>query len=80
MKKSLYNFKNHELIGLRCIRRLTMRDDYVHGYSKKEAQRLVDQAKTLADLMHHDTRYPSGSKVLTVPMLKLPRLTYQNHL
>lgn len=41
-----------------------MRDDYVHGYSEREAIRLVDQAKTLAPLMHHDTNYPSGSKVL----------------
>lgn len=41
-----------------------MRDDYVHGYSEREAVRLVDQAKTLAPLMHHDTSYPEGSKVL----------------
>lgn len=41
-----------------------MRDDYVHGYSEREAIRLVDQAKTLAPLMHHDTRYPAGSLVL----------------
>lgn len=41
-----------------------MRDDYVHGYSEREAIRLVDQAKTLAPLMHHDTSYPEGSKVL----------------
>ncbi|WP_321422834.1 methyltransferase domain-containing protein [uncultured Methanobacterium sp.] len=41
-----------------------MRDDYVHGYSEREAVRLVDQAKTLAPLMHHDTRYSKGSKVL----------------
>jgi ubiquinone/menaquinone biosynthesis C-methylase UbiE len=41
-----------------------MREDYVHGYSEKEAIRLVDQAKTLAHLMHHDTSYPDGSMVL----------------
>jgi ubiquinone/menaquinone biosynthesis C-methylase UbiE len=41
-----------------------MVEDYVHGYSEKEAIRLVDQAKTLAPLLHHDTRYPEGSKVL----------------
>ena len=41
-----------------------MREDYVHGYSEREAIRLVDQAKTLAPLMHHDTSYPEGSKVL----------------
>nr|WP_319373903.1 class I SAM-dependent methyltransferase [uncultured Methanobacterium sp.] len=41
-----------------------MRDDYVHGYSEREAVRLVNQAKTLAPLMHHDTSYPERSKVL----------------
>ena len=41
-----------------------MRDDYVHGYSKREAIRLVDQAKTLSTLMHHDTVYSAGSLVL----------------
>ncbi|HEY3283470.1 MAG TPA: methyltransferase domain-containing protein [Armatimonadota bacterium] len=38
--------------------------DYVHGYSDREAQRLCDQAQGLAELLHHDTRYPSGSLVL----------------
>lgn len=37
---------------------------YVHGYSPREAQRLADQAGTLADLLHHDTAYPAGSRVL----------------
>lgn len=41
-----------------------MRDDYVHGYSRREAIRLVDQAKTLAQLMHNGTSYPRGSTVL----------------
>ncbi|MGF7117143.1 class I SAM-dependent methyltransferase [Methanobacterium oryzae] len=41
-----------------------MRDDYVHGYSKEEANRLKDQANTLAKLLHEDTKYPPGSKVL----------------
>jgi SAM-dependent methyltransferase len=40
------------------------RDDYVHGYSEREATRLHDQARTLAELLHHDTRYPAGSEVL----------------
>jgi len=38
--------------------------DYVHGYSEEEARRLHDQADTLTDLLHHDTRYPEGSLVL----------------
>ncbi|HMK16279.1 MAG TPA: methyltransferase domain-containing protein, partial [Methanomicrobiales archaeon] len=37
---------------------------YVHGYSRREASRLLDQARTLADLLHHDTGYPPGSRVL----------------
>jgi len=41
-----------------------MRDDYVHGYSNEETNRLRDQANTLANLMHDDTKYPAGSKVL----------------
>ena len=37
---------------------------YVHGYSPRESERLSDQAETLTDLLHHDTRYPAGSLVL----------------
>ena len=37
---------------------------YVHGYSPLETARLADQAGTLAELLHADTRYPPGSKVL----------------
>ena len=37
---------------------------YVHGYSNKEALRLADQADTLTGILHSDTAYPSGSKVL----------------
>lgn len=37
---------------------------YVHGYSEREAERLGDQARTLTSLLHHDTRYPAGSRVL----------------
>lgn len=37
---------------------------YVHGYSKVESERLADQAGTLAELLHHDTRYPDDSLVL----------------
>ena len=38
--------------------------DYVHGYSGREAMRLVDQAMTLTELLHHDTHYPAGARVL----------------
>jgi SAM-dependent methyltransferase len=37
---------------------------YVHGYTDRERTRLDDQARTLTDLLHHDTAYPAGSKVL----------------
>lgn len=37
---------------------------YVHGYSAVEMERLADQARTLTGLLHHDTRYPAGSRVL----------------
>jgi SAM-dependent methyltransferase len=39
-------------------------DDYVHGYSERESERLCDQADVLAALLHDDTRYPPGSRVL----------------
>ena len=37
---------------------------YVHGYTERETIRLQDQAATLVDLLHADTRYPPGSTVL----------------
>lgn len=37
---------------------------YLHGYSPKENARLKDQASTLTQLLHSDTTYPAGSKVL----------------
>jgi SAM-dependent methyltransferase len=37
---------------------------YVHGYDTKENIRLQDQAATLVELLHADTRYPAGSTVL----------------
>jgi SAM-dependent methyltransferase len=40
------------------------RPGYVHGYSDREAARLLDQAGTLAELLHAGTRYPPGSSVL----------------
>ncbi len=38
--------------------------EYVHGYSEREALRLSEQAETLENLLHYDTTYPPGSKVL----------------
>ncbi len=37
---------------------------YVHGYHDREHERLVAQANTLAELLHHDTAYPPHTRVL----------------
>jgi len=39
---------------------------YVHGYSERETYRLCDQANTLSELLHHDTRFPPDSGVLEI--------------
>jgi len=39
-------------------------DGYVHGYSSRENRRLVDQATTLVELLHWDTRFPADTDVL----------------
>jgi SAM-dependent methyltransferase len=41
-----------------------MNNNYVHGYNPREKTRLQDQASTLVDLLHADTAYPAGSRVL----------------
>lgn len=41
-----------------------MKNDYVHGYDTRENTRLQDQAATLVDLLHSDTAFPAGSRVL----------------
>jgi len=43
---------------------LSAESAYVHGYSAREAERLGDQAGSLAHLLHNDTHYPAGSRVL----------------
>jgi SAM-dependent methyltransferase len=42
----------------------TVSDAYVHGYDPRESERLGDQAGALVELLHHDTAYPPGSRVL----------------
>ena len=42
----------------------SMNKKYVHGYAARESERLVDQATTLAEILHSDTVYPAGSNVL----------------
>lgn len=41
-----------------------MKSAYVHGYDPRENIRLQDQASTLVELLHSDTSYPAGSRVL----------------
>ncbi len=41
-----------------------MQKHYVHGYDQRETMRLQDQAATLVELLHADTAYPAGSRVL----------------
>lgn len=41
-----------------------MNTTYVHGYDPRENLRLQDQASTLVELLHSDTAYPAGSRVL----------------
>ncbi len=41
-----------------------MGHSYVHGYQSRENERLQDQAGTLVELLHGNTRYLAGSTVL----------------
>jgi len=41
-----------------------MQKKYVHGYDPKENRRLQDQADALVELLHYDTSYQQGSRVL----------------
>jgi ubiquinone/menaquinone biosynthesis C-methylase UbiE len=41
-----------------------MKKAYVHGYDHRENIRLQDQASTLVELLHSDTSYPAGSRIL----------------
>lgn len=47
-----------------AIKEMELKNSYVHGYDLKENIRLQDQASTLAELLHSDTIYPAGSKIL----------------
>lgn len=43
-----------------------MENRYVHGYSEREAVRLTDQASCLSELLHHDTIFKAGDRILEV--------------
>jgi SAM-dependent methyltransferase len=38
--------------------------DYVHGYTPRESERLVDQATALTEFLHAGTAFPAGGRVL----------------
>jgi tRNA G46 methylase TrmB len=37
---------------------------YVHGYSRREQERLYDQAETLGEILHYDSLFPEGAAIL----------------
>ena len=39
---------------------------YIHGYGERESERLLAQAASVVRLLHGDTRFPPGSRVLEV--------------
>ncbi len=39
---------------------------YVHGYSNEESQRLNDQAKTMAEILHYDSFWEEESSILEI--------------
>ena len=41
-----------------------MNIDYVHGYEERESIRLEDQANCLSELLHEDSIFPKGSRIL----------------
>ena len=43
---------------------MVVSETYVHGYDDRAKTRLKDQADALVDLLHSDTSYPAGSRVL----------------
>lgn len=43
-----------------------MTSGYVHGHDEPERRRLLDQAGSLADIVHHDTMFDPGARVLEV--------------
>jgi ubiquinone/menaquinone biosynthesis C-methylase UbiE len=51
---------------MKVIETMTMFEQYVHGYQSEESTRLADQADALVELLHGDTHYPPGSRVLEI--------------
>ncbi|MDT0613766.1 methyltransferase [Streptomyces lancefieldiae] len=51
---------------MKVIETMTMFEQYVHGYRSEESARLADQAGALVELLHGDTRFKPGERVLEV--------------
>ncbi|MGV9284823.1 methyltransferase [Streptomyces sp. NPDC003730] len=49
---------------MKVIETMTMFEQYVHGYRAEESTRLADQADALVELLHGDTRFGPGERVL----------------
>ncbi|MEU7210050.1 methyltransferase domain-containing protein [Streptomyces sp. NA03103] len=49
---------------MKVIETMTMFEQYVHGYRPEESTRLADQAGALVELLHGDTRFQPGERVL----------------
>ena len=49
---------------MKVIETMTMFEQYVHGYRAEESTRLTDQADALVELLHGDTRFGPGERVL----------------
>jgi ubiquinone/menaquinone biosynthesis C-methylase UbiE len=49
---------------MKVIETMTMFEQYVHGYRSEESARLADQADALVELLHGDTRFRPGERVL----------------
>lgn len=58
-----WRFQNDEIKEWMKARKLPSLG-YVHGYSSRENRRLVDQATTLVELLHSDSIFEPGAKVL----------------
>lgn len=39
---------------------------YIHGYSQREAQRLIDQATSVEEFLHYDSIWGEGSRILEI--------------
>ncbi|HEY3506605.1 MAG TPA: methyltransferase domain-containing protein [Actinocatenispora sp.] len=51
---------------MRVIETMTMFEQYVHGYRADESARLSDQADALVELLHGDTHFRPGERVLEI--------------